>query len=179
MNLPTKKECLELLKKHGLSEKKIQHSVLVTKVAVFLARKFIKKGEKIDLNLIEVGGLLHDIGDSESEDKINHGDVGVEILKKINLDQKIINIVRKHILKSVLDDAPKTWEEKIVFYADKRVNSREVRIISIEERTKKWPNKFPKHKESIIEAIKIAKNLEKELFSHLDFKPEELKDLIK
>ena len=50
--LPTRKKCIKLLKKYKLNKKKIKHSILVTKIALFLVKKLIKKGKKINIELV-------------------------------------------------------------------------------------------------------------------------------
>jgi len=175
MNIPTRDKCLELLKEYNLSEKKIHHSILVADVALFLAKKLIEKGEKIDLRLVEAGALLHDIAKSESYTGDSHSKDGEEIVKRFGFE-KLMPIIRKHELSGILEYRFDTWEEKLVYYADKRARNE---IRSIDERTKKWPELFPEFKEKIFQSVTKAKELEKEIFSKLDFKPEDLKELIK
>ena len=195
----TKEECIGLLKENKLEDKKIQHCILVSEVALFLAKKLIKKGIDIDLKILEVGALLHDIGDA-TNGKFDHAVAGAEILRKKGFDEmsetaidqsnktvsehaqkslifdKITNIVRKHSLHHILNDPPETWEEKLVYYADKRVRSSKVEIVSIERRVRRWPEIHPKYAQSILDSTKKAKELEKEIFLNLDFQPEELKE---
>ncbi|MBW2995936.1 HD domain-containing protein [Candidatus Woesearchaeota archaeon] len=173
--IPTREESIELLKKHGLDDIKIKHCEKVSEIAVFLAKKLIEKGEKIDVNLVEIAGLLHDVGTVEEKDKAEHAKAGEKILEKLNFDQKLITIVRKHLLSAIIEDPLETWEEKLVFYADKRVNSHEVRIVSLDERMHRWPDYFPEVRQLILDSIEATKQLEKEIFKNLDIKPEDIK----
>jgi uncharacterized protein len=94
-----------------------EHVKRVFQIATFLAKK-----EKADLELVQVGALLHDIGWTLGQP---HNETGAklagEILKGINYPQerieRIINIVLRHPLD--LRDKLETLEERIVWDADK------------------------------------------------------------
>ena len=102
-----------------------------------------------------------------------HAKISQQILKDKGLNE-IAEIARKHIVSSVLEEEtkPKTWEEKIVFYADKRVSDK---IISIDDRLSEWEKT---NKELILKCKPFVLEIEKEIFSMLDFRPEELKEKI-
>ncbi len=126
--IPTPEECIELLKKNGCSEKVINHCKAVRDIAVKIAKK-----ANADVNLVEAGALLHDIGRSKTHD-ILHAVEGVKIAKRLELPDKIINIIERHIGAGVpkeetkklglpcKDYVPLTLEEKIVCHADNLTN---------------------------------------------------------
>ena len=58
---PTRDECLKLLKDAGCSEKVIEHILIVTELALKIAKHF----PEANLELLEAGALLHDIGRSK------------------------------------------------------------------------------------------------------------------
>ena len=94
-----------------------EHVSRVFKVATFLAQK-----EKANLELVQIGSLLHDIGRAVSEP---HNETGAKlanrILKEIECSQekieKIVKIILRHTLH--LTNKLETLEEKIVWDADK------------------------------------------------------------
>jgi uncharacterized protein len=94
-----------------------EHVKRVFEIATFLAKK-----EKADLELVQVGSLLHDIGWAMG--KLHH-ETGAEltskILKEINYPlertEKIVRIVLRH--PRDFRDKLETIEEKIVWDADK------------------------------------------------------------
>jgi len=94
-----------------------EHVKRVFKIATFLAEK-----EKADVELVQIGALLHDIGWAMGE---LHHETGAEsaseILKEINYSleriEKIVRIVSCHPLD--FRDKLETIEEKIVWDADK------------------------------------------------------------
>lgn len=130
--LPTEKEALNLLRKSGCSNDVINHCKAVSELAVELARKLNDKGLKIDLELVKVGALLHDIGRSKTH-TVDHVIVGSEIARSLGLPKSIISIIERHAGGGITGEearelgwpkgvyTPQTLEEKIVCYADKLI----------------------------------------------------------
>lgn len=127
--MPSRKECMELLEE-SVNENVVRHSLQVNKIAMFLGKKMNENGENIDLELLDRASLLHDLDKIESLEKGNHGIIGEKKLKERGWHE-IAGIVRKHVLDQILVGL-NSLEEKIVFYADKRVKHTE--IVSLKER---------------------------------------------
>jgi len=82
-----------------------------------------------DVQLVEVGALLHDIGRCQSH-SIDHAVRGAKIAADLKLPGDVIKIVERHIGAGIMrseakqlglqekDYVPKTLEEKIVSHAD-------------------------------------------------------------
>jgi uncharacterized protein len=133
---------LKLLSESGCSKKVIAHCKAVSDLAVKFAKACKNKGLKVDVNLVEIGALLHDIGRSKTHD-VTHAIVGVKIAKSLNLPEPIVSIIECHIGGGIdADEAkklglpvknyfPVTLEEKLVAYADKRIEGS--RVVSIEK----------------------------------------------
>lgn len=146
-HLPTRSEALGFLVKAGCSKSVIDHCKTVSKFAVSVARSFRNKGINVDVQLVEIGGLLHDVGRSKTH-TVNHGLVGGEIARSLGLPDPLILVIERHVGGGVpkgeaarlgwpaKDYLPKTWEEKIVCYADKRVEG--LGIVSIEQALKTY-----------------------------------------
>jgi uncharacterized protein len=138
-------EALLLLKREGCSEKVILHCIVVSKEAVRLAEKNIAAGRDVDMELVEVGALLHDWGRSRTHG-IDHAVIGANLAKKYNLDPALINIIKKHIGAGIMpeeaemfglpedDYIPRTLEEKIVAHADNMVKG--TKVITLKKRNK-------------------------------------------
>jgi uncharacterized protein len=77
----TRKKALDLLRSARVPDNVIKHSEKVSEVALEIGRKLKAKGEKVDLNFLECGALLHDIGRSKSHGVL-HGIEGAKILRK-------------------------------------------------------------------------------------------------
>jgi uncharacterized protein len=145
--LPTHAEALDILSKAGCSEGVIAHCKTVSKFAVKIAKAFSKKGYDVNVHLVEVSGLLHDIGRSKTHG-VNHALVGAQIARSFNLPDSIVHIIERHAGGGISkeeakllgwpakDYLPRTLEEKIVCYADKRVEG--LRTVSIERAFKPY-----------------------------------------
>jgi uncharacterized protein (TIGR00295 family) len=131
------KEAFSLLKKYGASGSVIDHVKKVREYALEIAAC-----NDCDIELVEAGALLHDIGRSWTHG-IDHAVVGAEILRKEGVDERIVRIVERHIGAGLTkeeavymglppkDYIPETIEEKIVCHADNLIGNKE--RISIHE----------------------------------------------
>lgn len=183
MSIPGEKRCLELLEKYKLAAGIVEHSVLVAKVAVFLAealKRSLRDGDRgaggetgIDVDLVRAGALLHDIGKTTvfSESR-SHAENGALILEREGHGE-LAEIVRRHLVDAVLEPsrALETWEQKLVFYADKVV-TREV--ISLRERFGDLRARYPQLLALFEYAEPLVLRLEDEIFSRLDFTPADM-----
>jgi len=145
--IPTKEECLSILKKYNTPQQVIQHCLTVTRIV----EEFVSQINNIDKQLVIAGAMLHDIGRSVDH-TIFHAVKGVEILKKENLDSRILSIVRNHIGTGIekkeaiklglppRDYIPQTIEEILVSYSDNLAFGSKKR--SFDEGLKEFVNKF-------------------------------------
>ncbi len=144
--LPTRKEALSYLVKAGCSPGVVRHAKAVAALAVKIAEACQEKGLEVDIQLVEIGALLHDIGRSRTH-SVNHVIAGAEIAKSLGLPDSIILIIERHVGGGISKDEakrlgwpskdyiPKTLEEKIVTYADKLIEgSRRVPIKQVIEK---------------------------------------------
>ena len=127
--IPPIKEAVDLLKKVGCSENVVQHCKNVSKLAVEMAKRFQKKGVEVDIRLVEIGGLLHDIGRSKTH-SVGYAYIGSRIARSLNLPESVVRIVERHIGSGIPSEEavklglpnknfiPETLEEKIVSYSD-------------------------------------------------------------
>jgi len=140
--LPSSQTALRLLSEAGCSKRVIAHCKAVSALAVKFAEACEKKGLDVDVNLVEVGALLHDIGRSKTHG-VNHVIVGVEIAKSLNLPESIVSIIEHHVGGGITaeeakelgwpvkDYVPTTLEEKLLTYADKLIAGS--RVVPIEK----------------------------------------------
>ena len=120
---------LQILRDEGCSEKVIAHCIAVSEYATEIAEKLLASGKNVDVGLVTIGGLLHDLGRSRSHG-IDHAVIGASIAAQSALDPAIVNIIKKHIGAGITieeakelglpedDYMPFTIEEKIVAHAD-------------------------------------------------------------
>ena len=83
---------IKLLKKVNCPENVIEHCKAVCMKSMEMASNF----KNVDLDLLQKGSLLHDIGRSETH-SIQHAIKGVEIAKKYGYDESVCNIIERHI----------------------------------------------------------------------------------
>ncbi len=135
--IPTYEESLKLLKEEGCSESVIEHCKAVRALALEIG-----KCAKADLAIINAGAMLHDIGRSKTHG-IMHAVEGAKIGRRLGLDERIINIIERHIAAGITKSEaekeglppknyiPKTLEEKIVAQADNLIDSHDKVPVSV------------------------------------------------
>jgi len=69
----------------------IEHTLEETRIGVAIAHEL-----KADVETVKLGCLLHDIGKVVSDEEGTHIQLGVDLLKKYNISQKIIDCVAEH-----------------------------------------------------------------------------------
>ncbi len=162
--LPTRAEALDILVEAGCSKRVICHSKAVSKFSVKLAKLFQARGIDIDLQLVEIGGLLHDIGRSKTH-TVDHGSIGGEAARSLGLPQSIVRIIERHVGGGIpkeearrlgwypRDYLPETWEEKIVCYTDKRVEG--LRVVSIQRAIRPYVARLGEKHPAIVRIMKL------------------------
>ncbi|HUS98877.1 MAG TPA: TIGR00295 family protein [Candidatus Thermoplasmatota archaeon] len=127
--IPNPGQCLRLLRTAGCSDDVINHCKAVRKVAVRIAKK-----AHANIQLVESGALLHDIGRSKTQG-IMHGVEGAKIATELGLPESIVNIIERHVGAGIPRDEaitlglppkdymPVTLEEKIVAHADNLIEN--------------------------------------------------------
>lgn len=150
--LPTKEQALEILRESGCQKNVIDHCKAVSQLAVEIAKACIKNGLNVNLELVEIGALLHDIGRSKTH-SVHHAVIGARIAKELGLSEPIISIIKRHVGGGITAHeaknlgwpkdiyTPQTVEEKIVTYADKLIEGS--RQVSIEETIEKLSKELP------------------------------------
>lgn len=172
-HIPTYDEAITILEKVGCSQRIIRHGITVSHLAVKITKKFQAKGVEVDLALIEIGSLLHDIGRSKIHN-VQHAFLGAQIIKSFNLPESLIKMVERHIGSGIpseeavklglpnKDFIPQTLEEKIVSYSDKLIDGN--REMSFEEAFSKFSDDLGKSHPAIKRFKKIHFEL-KRIFS--------------
>ncbi len=134
--LPSREQAIALLQKNHCSPQVVAHCKGVSQLAVEAAQKCQKKGIKVDVALVEMGGLLHDLGRAKTH-TVNHAVVGAEMAKEAGLPDAVVCIIKRHVGGGITaaeaeklgwpkdNYVPQTLEEKLVSYADKLVEAPE------------------------------------------------------
>jgi uncharacterized protein len=134
--LPSREQAIELLRKNNCPPQVISHCIAVADLAVEIANKLQRKGHRINIELVEAGALLHDIGRSKIH-TVDHAIVGAQMANSMGLPEMVIKIIKRHVGAGItLEEAkelgwprdvytPETLEEKVVSYADKLIGNSE------------------------------------------------------
>lgn len=156
MAIPTKEECMKILKENNVPDNIIAHVKAVCDFAMKIVDLLEKRGINIDRDLAAAGALLHDIKKLSSDHVIE----GYELINSLGFPEVAL-IIKKHGLYHLDNEEfiPRTWEEKIVFYADKRVKND--RIVSVDERFEYVKQRYKK--DDVQKEIGFTKKIEEGL----------------
>ncbi|WP_292472981.1 TIGR00295 family protein [Methanosphaera sp.] len=137
------------------------------KVVYERSKDITKFYDNVDLDLIKAGCMLHDVGRTITNG-IEHAYLGADLLRDLEVDEKICLITERHIGAGItsaeakelgLPDRnyiPETIEEKIVAHSDNLVHG--VTKVDLDFVIEKWNNKNMKQ-ESIDMLIKLHEEL--------------------
>jgi len=164
--LPSRTKAITFLTEFGCSIQVIDHCKAVSDLAVKTAQIIQDSGITMNIPLVEIGGLLHDIGRSKTH-KVDHAIIGAKIAKQAGLPESIISIIKRHVGGGItsseakklgwIDDiyVPLTLEEKIVTYADNLI--KKSKIVPVEITIEKL------NKEQKFEAAERVRKLDEEI----------------
>lgn len=84
---------IDLLRRAGLSDKDLGHSIRVALKAIEIAGRL---NAPVDMKLVAGGALLHDLGKAKSHG-FDHGIVGAELARTLGLPEALVAIMEKHV----------------------------------------------------------------------------------
>ncbi len=183
LNLPRPHEALNWLQEQGTSQTILIHVQLVAALAYQMAEWLAARGECVNPVLAQRGGLMHDLAKlsaSQPNSLISHhGDLAAFLLSEIQ-QPALAEIARRHLFYLPLEAEryqPRSWEEKLVYYADKLVES--TRLVNLSERISLLNLRYPTEVQRFAAGMPAAMNLEKEICQILDISADELLDTLK
>lgn len=130
--LPSRDQAVEFLKQTGCPRNVIRHCRVVAGLAKEIAEECQKKGLTVNVDLVEIGALMHDIGRSETH-TVNHAIIGADLARSFGLPETVLSIIKRHVGGGISASearklgwpegiyVPQTLEEKIVCYSDKLI----------------------------------------------------------
>jgi putative nucleotidyltransferase with HDIG domain len=163
------------MKRYNGMDNIIRHSVKVAEVALSISRALNRRGENLNLNVVEAAALLHDITKAESLDSgEDHSLTAYRLLRKLGYEH-IAEIVRQHVF--LLEDSvsPRVSVEEVVNYSDKRV--RHDQVVTLGERFDDLRVRYCKDKnggEWMDRLEALCYRIESKICSKLEIEPEEL-----
>jgi uncharacterized protein len=156
---PRRQQVLDLLRRVGVAPRVISHSLKVESEADRIARRISERGIQVDLELVSIGSLVHDLGRSETHG-MDHGIVGARILRDGGFLEHLCNreererlarICERHIGAGLneseaeavglprKDYIPQTLEEKIIAHADNLVWNG---VLDVEDSRRRFRGRF-------------------------------------
>jgi len=130
----------------------MRHMEAVSHLATEMAEDSRQRGYEVDVELVEIGALLHDIGRARTH-SVHHAVAGAEIAKQLGLPEQVIRIIKRHVGAGITQKeakklgwpkdiyTPETIEEKIVAYADKLIEG--ARRVPINRTIKQLSQELP------------------------------------
>ena len=206
MKLPTLKKCQDLFTKYKVPKNIYAHCQKVSETSTFLAQQLIKNNYPLDLKIVQRLSLLHDLlkvvylPELTYYSPANYTPTAEEIAMHQQLRQQFPNTNEVHAAYLIFKDdypefarffleleeitkhpqAPASKETHLVHYVDYRVMNND--IVMLDERMAKsylrYQHFIQQNNLDWSQLKKLIYEYEHNLFKHLDFKPEELKQKI-
>lgn len=172
--LPGPEECLAWLNEQNASEGLVAHCQAVAAAAYFLAVRLGRIGIEINPVLAHRGGLLHDLDKLTCDGQgLAHGEYSARLLREKGL-LELAEIAGRHLLYTILtpECAPQTWEQRLVFYADKLVERSSV--VSMPERLNALIRRYPGYAAQILACREPVSALEQTICQVIGTTPDAL-----
>jgi putative nucleotidyltransferase with HDIG domain len=163
------------LAENGVRDNLLAHCRLVAVIARHLAQRLAAAGETVDPELAHRGGLLHDIAKHRAKGAgVSHEVMGAELLRERG-QPEIAEIALRHGMWAPVTEGqrPETWEQKVVYYADRVAMP--PRVASIAERFADVRRRKPELTDVLAEYEAAAYAQEQEIAERLGLTVEELR----
>lgn len=175
MKIPSEKECHRLISEMKMLDHIVDHSVQVSRVALFLVDHMDADRILLNRRLVQASALLHDITKTRSfQTRENHASTGAQYLHDLGY-RRVGDIVKQHVRLDEYFMSEFPGEAEIVNYADKRVLHD--RIVPLEDRMNYILEKYGQtidYRQRLQWLWEKTRELEKRLFSFLPFAPDDL-----
>lgn len=179
MKIPTRKQCFQIIRKMGMMDHIVDHSIMVGNVTLCLCRHVRQTAPALNVELATAAALLHDITKTRSfETGERHSETGGDLIEALGYPE-VGDIIRQHVvLDRWKENAPVT-EQEIVNYADKRVLHDSV--VSLACRLEYIQERYAGHchlKDQIAGMWETTLAIEHKLFRRISFSPAQLPDRV-
>ncbi len=148
----TKKDIFKIYSEFCVPEHIIAHMEKVAYVCEFLASGLMKKGFKIDIDSLQNAALLHDV-----LRLVDCHEKEMARVMRQKGEYKIAKLIAGHGFFSIWK--LKTWEEKILYYADKRVDHD--KVVDLKKRFEEGRKRNFTPKDDMELVLKTEKEIEK------------------
>jgi putative hydrolase of the HAD superfamily len=176
--IPDYSQCMNWILSHPTSTNLLFHIHAVSTAAYQLALWLRSANYPVDPILSHRGGLLHDLAKIKALQlplghRIGHAELAALILNDFK-QPVIAEIARRHPLFALnhTDASPTTWEEKIVYLADKLVEG--AHITSLDERIASLRQRYKEDDSRILAMVPAIRALQEEICTAAGFASNEL-----
>ncbi len=176
---PSIEQCHRMMAAMEMPDHIVAHSTQVSRVALWLCDAINGVTPRLDRDLVQAAGLLHDITKARSfATGENHAASGETYLAQHGF-RRLGRIVAQHVELDVFDPAGSPTEAEVVNYADKRVLHD--RIVSLDDRMayilERYGAADPSRRRRIMALWQETRLLEGKLFRPLACGPEDVEGL--
>lgn len=171
--LPTLKTCLEWIQSNQASGNLLIHVQMVAACAYQMALWLNQNDIPANPILAHRGGLLHDLAKLWPQKQVDHG-LAASLWLKEKGQFQLAEIASRHMLFEILHEErrPRSWEEKLVYLADKLIEKNT--IVSIEERIAGLKTRYIMAPELLAQTYPLLENLQKEICQAVRIDPQQL-----
>lgn len=172
MAVPSLERAEEVLASYALPEGILRHSRGVARVAAEAARMVDGAGVPIDVHLVEVAALLHDVDKPETRGSLMHGVVAAARMVELGWEELAVPIA-SHPVTALLDEEryPRGWPSVVVSVADRHVAQE---FLTTDERIDDMALRHPDYRDDLEVARRHAHALEAELAEVVGLEVEDL-----
>lgn len=182
MRLPTELEYQQLYSTYHTPNNVREHMYVVASLAEQLASSLMERETAINLPLVIAAARLHDLVRLKDQWQYlpasisvpqSHAEINYQILHAEF--PEVAEVVRDHSLMTIFEpNRLRTWEQKIVFYADKRVNHSS--IVTLEQRIQLGRERWgvTPNMDQTTKLMNALNALEHDLFNAITLQPEDL-----
>jgi putative nucleotidyltransferase with HDIG domain len=172
MAVPSLERAEEVLASYALPEGILRHSRGVARVAAEAARMVDGAGVPIDVHLVEVAALLHDVDKPETRGSLTHGVLAAARMVELGWEELAVPIA-SHPVTALLDEEryPRGWPSVVVSVADRHVAQE---FLTTDERIDDMALRHPDYRDDLEVARRHAHALEAELAEVVGLEVEDL-----
>lgn len=178
MAIPTRERAEQLLASYELPEGIVTHSRGVARVAAEAARLVEASGVPVDVALVEVAALLHDVDKPATRrGDGTHGVLAAAWMVELGHEELAIPIA-SHPVTALFEEEryPRGWPSVVISVADRHVAQE---FLTIDERIDDMALRHPEYREQLELARRPAHALEAELAEVAGLSPDDLVALLR
>jgi hypothetical protein len=200
LNLPSEEQALEYFDKYHVPESIRAHCLAVQGIAVFLAKKVQETGRIINVELVSLGSLLHDLFKMAAIKDVSPNEFHNKVFSEEELAMRehlrttypgmYENQIAYEIFKQEFPELAttllnegnprlreRTIEESIIHYADYRIFKEQV--VALQARFDYFRKRYQAPDGFWDDYYEYCLQEEAKIFKDLAFKPEDLRELMK